>query len=120
MGSIGIQRLLNGLTIGYYPALQGDLVGAQLVMDCGVPLVRLPCAGVVTHLHSTIPEIDAYVKGRGAIGNFLAMRFREYAPAGYEVGFGLGCIVALNHRSSALIPDSLRESVLLFLKRQCD
>ena len=59
--------------------LQGDLKAAQLVMDCGVPLVRLPCAGVVTHLHSSIPEIDTYVKGKGAIGDFLAMRFREYA-----------------------------------------
>jgi purine nucleosidase len=49
--------------------LQGDLKAAQLVMDCGVPLVRLPCAGVVTHLHSTIPEIDTYVKGKGAIGD---------------------------------------------------
>lgn len=102
--------------------LQGDIKAAQLVMDCGVPLVRLPCAGVVTHLHSTIPEIDTYVKGRGAIGgalssdestqsradvhllahtyphlvflklagmaaDFLAMRFREYAPLGSEMGY---------------------------------
>lgn len=94
--------------------LQGDIKAAQLVMDCGVPLVRLPCAGVVTHLHSTIPEIDTYVKGKGAIGgastvtfspctlrllisfpedsvwtgvDFLAMRFREYAPPGSEMGY---------------------------------
>jgi hypothetical protein len=66
---------------------QGDLLGAQLLLDSGVPLVRLPCAGVVTHLHSTIPEIDAFVKGQGAIGDFLAARFREYCPPGQEVGW---------------------------------
>ena len=58
--------------------LQGDLTAAQVVFDCGVPLVRLPCMGVVSHLHCSVPEIDTYVAPCGAIGKFLASRFREY------------------------------------------
>jgi purine nucleosidase len=67
--------------------LQGDLLAAQLVLDCGVPVVRLPCAGVVTHLTSTIPEIDTFVKGRGAIGDFLAQRFSDYSAGKDAVGY---------------------------------
>lgn len=38
---------------------------------CGVPLVQLPCMGVVSHLHTTISELEAHVAGQGEIGNYL-------------------------------------------------
>jgi inosine-uridine nucleoside N-ribohydrolase len=59
--------------------LKQDVGGAQVLFDSGVPLVMLPCMGVVSHLHSTVPEIERYVEPHGAIGKFLAMRFKEYA-----------------------------------------
>jgi len=59
--------------------LKQDVGGAQLLFDSGVPLVILPCMGVVSHLHSTVPEIERYVEPHGEIGKFLAMRFKEYA-----------------------------------------
>ncbi|MFK7804523.1 MAG: nucleoside hydrolase [Anaerolineae bacterium] len=59
--------------------LAGDVSAARVVYDCGVPLVMLPCAGVTTHLSTTVPEIEKYVLGKGAIGNFLAQRFMEYS-----------------------------------------
>ncbi|MFT5195873.1 MAG: purine nucleosidase [Cellvibrionaceae bacterium] len=59
--------------------LAGDPLAARLVFDCGVPLNLIPCAGVTTHLTSTVPEIDLYVKGKGAIGDFLAETFKGYS-----------------------------------------
>jgi hypothetical protein len=34
--------------------------------------------GVCSHLHTTIPEIEAHVQGRGAIGDFLAETVKGY------------------------------------------
>jgi hypothetical protein len=58
--------------------LMGDVLASRLVLDCGVPLVLIPCAGVTTHLRSTVSEIEQYVRGRGAIGDYLADTFKKY------------------------------------------
>ena len=54
-----------------------DVPDAQVVFDCGAPVVQLPCMGVVDHMLTTLPEINTFVKGRGAIGDFLAQRYFE-------------------------------------------
>jgi purine nucleosidase len=59
--------------------LRQDIPSSRLVFDCGVPLVQIPCMGVTTHLHSTVPEIERYVQGQGAIGDFLAETFKAYS-----------------------------------------
>lgn len=59
--------------------LKQDVGGAQVLLDCGVPLVLVPCKGVTSHLHSSVPEIERYVEPHGEIGKFLAMRFKEYS-----------------------------------------
>jgi hypothetical protein len=41
--------------------------------------VLLPCRGVVSHLHSTVPEVERYVEPHGEIGRFLAQRYKEYS-----------------------------------------
>ena len=48
--------------------LKQDLEGSRVLFDCGVPLVHIPCLGVTSHLLTTVPEITAYVKGKGEIG----------------------------------------------------
>lgn len=58
--------------------LKQDVGGAQVLFDCGVPVVLLPCMGVVSHLHSTVPEIERHVEPQGEIGRFLAQRYKEY------------------------------------------
>lgn len=55
--------------------LQQDLHAVRAVMDSGVPFVLIPCMGVASHLITTLPEIEHYVRGRGAIGSFLAERY---------------------------------------------
>jgi hypothetical protein len=58
--------------------LQQDPQASRLILDCGVPLVHIPCSGVASHLQTTVPEIEQYVRGRGAIGDYLADIFKAY------------------------------------------
>jgi len=58
--------------------LQQDPHASRLILDCGVPLVHIPCSGVSSHLLTTVPEIERYVEGQGAIGDYLAGIFRAY------------------------------------------
>jgi purine nucleosidase len=58
--------------------LRQDPLASRLIFDCGVPLVHVPCMGVTTHLHTTVPEIERYVQGRGPIGDYLAEIFKAY------------------------------------------
>jgi inosine-uridine nucleoside N-ribohydrolase len=67
--------------------LKQDVGGAQVLFDSGVPLVVAPCMGVVSHLHSTVPEIEKYCEPYGEIGKFLAMRFKGYAHDGDSLGW---------------------------------
>ncbi len=59
--------------------LKQDVGGAQVLFDSGAPIVLVPCMGVASHLHSTVPEIERHVEPHGSIGAFLAMRFKEYS-----------------------------------------
>jgi inosine-uridine nucleoside N-ribohydrolase len=58
--------------------LKQDIAAAQVIFNCGVPLVMLPCMGVVSHLHTSVQEVDTFVRGCGAIGDYLAVTFAEY------------------------------------------
>lgn len=66
--------------------LKQDLHASRLIFDSGAAVVQIPCHPVTSHLHTTIPEIEAYVEGRGAIGDYLAGIFKEYAdnPVGWS------------------------------------
>lgn len=60
--------------------LRQDPAASRVVLNCGVPLVRFPCMGVVSHLHTTLPEMAAHVRGQGAIGDYLYKIFEDYHP----------------------------------------
>jgi inosine-uridine nucleoside N-ribohydrolase len=55
-----------------------DLPASQLIFNCGVPFVHVPCANVAQKLRTTVSEMRQYVAGRGRIGDFLFERFAEY------------------------------------------
>jgi inosine-uridine nucleoside N-ribohydrolase len=59
--------------------LKQDPHASRIVLDSGVPLVQIPCAGVASHLLTTASEIERYVQPCGRIGAFLAKRFLEYS-----------------------------------------
>ena len=58
--------------------LKQDVPAAQVVFNSGVPMVLIPCFGVTSHLLTTVPELEAYVSGRGAIGDYLVEIVKGY------------------------------------------
>lgn len=48
-----------------------DVAAARVVFGCGVPLVQLPCAGVVTHLATTGPELTHWLAGKNELCDYL-------------------------------------------------
>ena len=51
--------------------LAQDVLAAQVVFNSGVPLVITPCWPVVSHFHTTIPELAYYLKGKNELANYL-------------------------------------------------
>lgn len=59
--------------------LQQDVVAAQVLFNCGVPFVTLPCQNVVSHLHTTIPELKYYLEGKNDLSDYLYNIVLEYS-----------------------------------------
>ena len=66
-----------------------DLNASRVIFDSGVPFVQLPCTPVVTHFATTVPEMERYVGGRGAIGDYLLDIFKDYQERSFRVVQGL-------------------------------
>ena len=60
--------------------LMQDPDASRVLLDSGVPLVLVPCAGVTDHMITTKAEIDRYVRPRGALGALLAQLYDDYVP----------------------------------------
>ncbi|NIA14625.1 MAG: nucleoside hydrolase [Nitrospiraceae bacterium] len=58
--------------------LKQDPEATRVVLDSGVPLVRIPCMGVASHLLTTLPEMERHLQGQGAIGDYLVSIFKDY------------------------------------------
>lgn len=64
--------------------LMQDVRAAQCVLNSGVPLVIMPCNPVVSHFHTTIPELEYYLKGKNKISGYLLSSAIEYR-GGHDV-----------------------------------
>ena len=49
-----------------------DVAGARVVFGCGVPLVQLPCMGVVSAFTTTGPELEHWLRGKNKLCDYLA------------------------------------------------
>ena len=58
--------------------LKQERAATRVVLSSGVPLVVIPCMGVTSHLHTTVPELERYVEPKGEVGRFLTERFKGY------------------------------------------
>jgi inosine-uridine nucleoside N-ribohydrolase len=58
--------------------VEQDLHASHVLLDSGVPLVHIPCRNVTEHLRTTQAEMDRFVRGHGAIGNYLADIYAEH------------------------------------------
>lgn len=59
--------------------LKQDALAANIVFDSSVPLVLLPCRGVVSHLSTTLPELEANIDEGSPIGSYLTGIVRDYS-----------------------------------------
>lgn len=57
--------------------LMQDVPAARVLFDYKVPMVHIPCMGVVSHLNTTPSELDLRINGKSPIGTYLAKIFRE-------------------------------------------
>ncbi len=51
--------------------LKQDIHASQLILNCGVPLVLIPCWGVASHLILSQAELESFAKDWGKIGDYL-------------------------------------------------
>lgn len=94
--------------------LKQDVPAAQVVFDSGVPLVHIPCKNVSEHLRTTLPEMREYVKGRGAIGDYLYQIFEAYHEDHFaysKVIWDISSVAYLNNPD--WVPTELRPSPVL-------
>lgn len=49
-----------------------DVLASQLIFDCGVPLVLVPCMTVASHLTTTAAELTEKLRGKSKIGTYLS------------------------------------------------
>lgn len=68
-----------------------DLIAAKFIFDCGVPHVYLPGYYIGEQLKISLPEIEAWVQNKGAIGEYLHWLYTHnpiYAQRGIVGHFG--------------------------------
>jgi len=51
--------------------LMQDVAAARVIFGCGVPLVQLPCMGVVSAVTTTGPELIHWLRGKGPLCDYL-------------------------------------------------
>jgi inosine-uridine nucleoside N-ribohydrolase len=94
--------------------LRQDVPAAQVVFDSGAPLVHIPCKNVAEHLRTTLPEMQAYVRGQGAVGDYLYQIFEDYREdhfASSKVIWDISSVAYMNNPE--WVPTALRPSPIL-------
>ncbi len=59
--------------------LRQDILAARVVLNSGVPLLIMPCKPVVSHFHTTIPELEYFLKGKNQLSDYLLKTVTEYS-----------------------------------------
>ena len=66
---------LGGQAHSYYTNnefnLRQDVAAARIVFGCGAPVVQLPCQGVVSEFMTSGPELEYWLRGKGALAEYL-------------------------------------------------
>jgi purine nucleosidase len=66
--------------------LKQDLHAARILLESNVPLVRLPCLPVTSHMITTVPELERELAPHSRLGSYLTEIVRGYAgsPSGWS------------------------------------
>ncbi len=59
--------------------LMQDVPAAQVVFNSGVPVVVMPCRPVVSHFHTTLPELKHYLAGKNQLSDYLYNIVEDYS-----------------------------------------
>ncbi len=59
--------------------LMQDVLAARVVLNSGVPLVIMPCANVISHFHTSIPELKTFLQGKNTLSDYLLNMTIEYS-----------------------------------------
>jgi inosine-uridine nucleoside N-ribohydrolase len=65
--------------------MKQDVAAARVVFGCGVPLVQLPCLGVVSEFRISKPELEYWLVDKNPIADYLARTTIAHADA-YAAG----------------------------------
>lgn len=65
--------------------LRQDVAAARIVFGCGMPLVQLPCSGVVDHFSTSRYELEHWLKGKNPLCDYLAQNTIDEAES-YAAG----------------------------------
>lgn len=63
--------------------LSHDIAAARIVFGCGVPLVQLPCMGVVSAFTTSGPELEHHLRGKNALCDYLVDVTAQAAEESY-------------------------------------
>lgn len=63
--------------------LYQDVLSAQVVFDCGIPMVQVPCNGVCTEFVTTVPELEYYLRGKNELCDYLVDIVAAYTKKPY-------------------------------------
>ena len=61
--------------------MKQDIAAARVVFGCRIPLVQLPCVGVVDRVSTTGPELTYWLKGKNALSDYLAQNTIDEAES---------------------------------------
>lgn len=61
--------------------MKQDVAAARVVFGCGVPVVQLPCQGVVSGFRISKPELEYWLVGKNPLADYLAKHTIEEADA---------------------------------------
>ena len=76
--------------------MEQDMLASQLLFDSGVPMVYLPGFHVGAQLSLSLPEMETWVKGQGAMGDYLYELYTDnphYPFQGLDDHFGRTWII---------------------------
>lgn len=109
---------LGGHPTSYPTALEfnlsQDVPAARVVLDCGVPVVLVPCMGVASHLLTTIPELEACIGGKNALCDMLLDIVKGYTDDPTAWGKEIWDVSTIGYlMNPAWVPSKLVHSPLL-------
>lgn len=94
--------------------MRQDIAAARVVFGCGIPMVQLPCGGVVDHLSATKYELAHWLKDKNPLAHYLYCQTVEEAektspyPAWSRIIWDVSAVAwVLQDDASAFLRDRL-------------